>query len=180
MLPPRYDADVIGREDAIRLLEEQHAEVATLLAALDDGAFVRRGTIGGGEWSAKDLALHLGSWERFALEVLERFGRGERPSIEDAFGQDGATDRLNEGEVNLHLDVEPGEARARFEEHHRRVVEAIAALDDAAWAAEYPFDPDDATVSDRVGSLLGSDAGGFTHATAHLEDLRGYVASTSR
>jgi hypothetical protein len=177
---PRYDGHVTNRDEAIRLLEEQHAEVASLLAALDDGAFARRGTIGGGEWSAKDLALHLGSWELFAFETLEQLGRGERPSIEDAFAQDGATDRLNEEHVNLQLDVEPGAARARFEERHRRIVGAIAATNDAAWAAAYPFDPDDATVSDRIGSLLGSDAGAFTHAAAHLEELRAYVASTSR
>ena len=177
---PRYDADVIGRDDAIRLLEEQHAEVASLLEQLDDDAFARRGAIGGGEWSAKDLALHLGSWEVFAIETLEQLGRGERPSIEDAFGGDGATDRLNEEHVNMQLDVEPEDARARFEERHRRIVGAIAATDDAAWAAAYPFDPDDDTVSDRIGSLLGSDAGGFTHAAAHLDDLRAYVASISR
>lgn len=176
---PRYHAYVIDRDEAIRLLEEQHAEVAGLLERLDDDAFARRGTIGGGEWSAKDLALHLGSWELFALQTLEQFGRGERPSYEDAFAQAGGTDRLNEEHVNLQLDVEPEEARARFEERHRRVVEAIASMDDAEWAAAYPFDPDDATVGDRVGSLLGSDAGGFTHASAHLPDLRVYVTSIS-
>jgi hypothetical protein len=39
---------------------------------------------------------------------------------------------------------------------------------------------DVATVGDRIGSLLGSDDGGFTHAVAHLPDLRSYVSSTSR
>jgi len=180
MLLARYDARVATRGEATRLLEEQHAEVASLLAELDDDAFSRRGTIGGGEWSAKDLALHLGSWEVFALETLEQHGRGERPSIEDAFAADGATDRLNEEQVNLQLDVDPQEARARFEERHRRTLEAIAAMNDEAWGAPYPFDPDDSTVGERIGSLLGSDAGGFTHAAAHLDDLRAYVASTSR
>jgi len=171
---------VVTRDEATRLLEEQHAQVADLLGGLDDEAFARRGTIGGGEWSAKDLALHLGSWEDFAVETLAQLRRGERPSIEDAFTGDGSgTDRLNEDHVNLQLDVDPHEARARFQARHRRVVEAIAATEEAAWAAEYPFDPDDATVGDRIGSLLGSDAGGFTHAGAHLDDLRAYVTSTS-
>jgi hypothetical protein len=51
-------------------------------------------------------------------------------------------------------------------------------MDDETWVAAYPFDPDDATLGGRIGSLLGSDAGGFTHAAAHLEELRAYVAST--
>jgi len=34
------------RDDAVRLLEEQHAELTTLLAGLDDDAFVRRSRTG--------------------------------------------------------------------------------------------------------------------------------------
>jgi hypothetical protein len=67
---------VTTREDAVSLLEDQHAEVAGLLTGLDEDAFVRRGTIGGGDWSAKDLAAHLGSWEEFSLETIDAFRRG--------------------------------------------------------------------------------------------------------
>ena len=34
--------------------------LAALFAELDEDAFVRRGTIGGGDWSAKNLTTHLG------------------------------------------------------------------------------------------------------------------------
>ncbi len=63
---------MITREEAVRLLEEQHAELATLFEELDPDAFVRRGTMGGGEWSAKDLAAHMGVWEEFAIETIRR------------------------------------------------------------------------------------------------------------
>jgi len=53
----------------------------------------------------------------------------------------------------------------------------IAAMSDGEWAAEYAFDPDDDTLGERIGSLLGSDDGRFTHASAHLPDLRAYVAT---
>jgi hypothetical protein len=60
-------------------------------------------------------------------------------------------------------------------------VAAIDSTSDDAWEADYPFDPDDRTLGDRIGSLLGSDdGGGFTHASAHLPDLRAYVATISR
>ena len=64
---------MITREEAVRLLEEQHAELATLFEELDPDAFVRRGTMGGGEWSAKDLAAHMGLWEEFAIEAIDAF-----------------------------------------------------------------------------------------------------------
>jgi hypothetical protein len=50
-------------------------------------------------------------------------------------------------------------------------------MSDGEWAAEYAFDPDDDTLGERIGSLLGSDDGRFTHASAHLPDLRAYVAT---
>ncbi len=95
--------------------------------------------------------------------------------------QAGDSDRFNDQQVREHRDVAPDEARANFDRHHARVVEAIAATEDGVWDSPYPFDPDVATVAERIGSLLGSDEGGdFTHARAHLPDLRAYVASTRR
>jgi Mycothiol maleylpyruvate isomerase N-terminal domain len=171
---------VISRDEAVGLLEQQHSAVAELLAELDEDAFARRGTMGGDDRSAKDLAAHLGSWEEFSLQTIDAFGRGDRPSIEDAFGGEGSTDRLNEREVQRFQDADPDDVLARFEDLHRRIVGAIRATSDEDWQAAYPHDPDDDTLGERVGSLLGSDAGGFTHASAHLQDLRAYVDSISR
>lgn len=162
------------------MLEEQHAEVASLLAELDEPAFVRRGTIGGGEWSAKDLAAHLGSWEEFAITTLEEVARGERPSIEDEFAGGNATDRLNEQEVQRFLDAPATDVMARFEDVHRRIARTIEGMTDDEWTAAYAFDPDDRTLGERIGSLLGSEAGGFLHASDHVPDLRAYVDSIRR
>lgn len=165
------------RDDAVRLLEEQHAELAALFAQLDEDAFVRRGTIGGGDWSAKDLAAHMGTWEAFAVEAMDAFGRGERPAFEDRFTDPGGGDRVNDEGVRRFLDTPASDVLGRFDDLHRRVVSAIGATSDEGWTADYPYDPEDRTLGDRVGSLLGSEAGGFTHASAHLPDLRAYVAA---
>jgi hypothetical protein len=171
---------VIARDEAVRLLQDQHAELAALLAGLEEDAFAHRGTIGGGEWSAKDLAAHMGIWEQLAIETMDAFGRGERPAMEDRFTEPGAGDRVNDEGVERFLDVPPADVLVRFDDLHRRVTSSIATMSDERWAAEYPFDPDDRTLGDRIGSLLGSDAGGFTHASAHLPDLRAYVDAISR
>jgi DinB superfamily len=168
---------VTTRDDAVRLLEEQHAELAALFAELDEDAFVRRGTIGGGDWSAKDLAAHMGIWEAFAVEAMDAFGRGERPAFEDRFTDPGGGERVNDEGVRRFVDTPAPDVLARFEDLHRRVTAAIGSTSDEAWTADYPFDPDDETLGDRIGSLLGSDDGGFTHASAHLPDLRAYVAA---
>jgi hypothetical protein len=171
---------VTTRDEAVRVLEEQHAELAALFAELDEDAFVRRGTIGGSDWSAKDLAAHMGIWEAFAVEAMDAVGRGERPAFEDRFTDPGGGDRVNAEGVERFLDRPAPDVLARFEDLHRRVIAAVESTSEEAWIADYPFDPDDETLGDRVGSLLGSEAGGFTHASAHLPDLRAYVVATRR
>ena len=171
---------MLARDEAVRLLEEQHAELAALFARLDEDAFVRRETIGGGDWSAKDLAAHVGIWEELAIEVIVAFGQGERPAVEDRFTEPGNGDRVNAEGVERFLDLPAPDVLARFEDQHRRIIAAIGSTSDEAWTAEYPFDPDDRTLGDRIGSLLGSETGAFTHASAHLPDLRAYVAAISR
>jgi hypothetical protein len=171
---------VTTRDDAVRLLEEQHTELAALFAELDEDAFVRRGTIGGGDWSAKDLAAHVGIWEAFAVEAMDALRRGERPAFEDRFTDPGGGDRVNDEGVRRFLDTPASDVLERFDDLHRRVVSAIGATSDEGWTADYPYDPDDRTLGDRVASLLGSEAGGFTHASAHLPDLRVYVDATRR
>ena len=135
--------------------------------------------MGGGEWSAKDLAAHLGSWEEFSLGVIDGFRRGERPTIEELY-EIRTGDQINEQEAERFLDAEATVVLARFEDLHRRLMSEIAAMSDGEWAAEYAFDPDDDTLGERIGSLLGSDDGRFTHASAHLPDLRAYVDATRR
>ena len=167
-----------GPADAIAILEEGHGALADLFEGLSDEAYSRRGTIGsGGEWSAKDLAAHLGVWEELAIETIEMFARGERPAVEDRFDGTGAVDRVNDEGVRRFLDASPADVRSRFQDLHARVVEAILALGDEGWGAPYPYDDEDRTLGDRVGSLLGAEDGRFRHAFAHLEDLRAYVAS---
>ena len=176
---PRYDAPVTSRDEAVAILEEGHRALAELFAHLSDEAFSRRGTIGsGGEWSAKDLAAHLGLWEELAVESIDAFGRGERPAIEDRFDEDGAGDRVNDDGVRRSLDAHPADVRVRFEDLHARVVDAILATGDEGWIAPYPYDDEDTTLGDRVGSLLGAEDGRFRHASAHLADLRAYVEAT--
>ena len=170
---------VTTREDAVRLLEDQHAELAGLLAELDEEAFARRGTIGGGDWSAKDLVAHLGSWEEFSLETIDAFRRGERPAIEELY-ETRTGDQINEREVERFVHASTPDVMARFDDLHRRLTSEIGSMGEDEWAAEYPFDPDDRTLGDRIGSLLGSEVGGFMHASAHLTDLRTYADATRR
>ncbi len=80
------------RDEAIRTLDEGHRGVRDLMALLSDDDLVEPATIGGGDWSAKDLLGHLTTWEEIALASLDEWRRGERPGIEDVFAIEAMTD----------------------------------------------------------------------------------------
>ena len=90
------------------------------------------------------------------------------------------SDRVNAEGVRRFLDAPADDVRSRFEDLHRRVVISVEATSDETWTSAYPYYPDDDTLGERIGSLLGSDDGRFTHASAHLPDLRAYVDATRR
>ncbi len=169
---------MLTRDEAIATLERDHGAVASLLSSLPEDDLVRRGTIGGGHWSAKDLAAHMGVWEKLALQALDEWRRGQVPSIGAVLATDHGTDRVNDEGVRRFLDASWDEVRTRFEDLHGRFVAAIRSIDEAEWSAPHPGDPGGPPLGDRLGSLLGSEDGPYRHASAHLPDLQAYVDTT--
>ncbi len=71
-----------SRPQALRVLGEDHESVRELVERLGSDDLARPATIGGGDWSAKDLLGHLTSWEEHALEALAAWRRGESAPIQ--------------------------------------------------------------------------------------------------
>ena len=170
---------VPSRNQAITTLAEGQAALAALFAKLSDEEMTRPSTIGGGEWSAKDLMGHIAFWEELAVETLADWRAGRRPSVEyisDA-GEEGidAANACNQART-------AGESldgvRARAATAHATVLQAIRAMSEDEWRARalYP-NAGRATLAERLGSTLGAPAQPFGHAFAHLPDLRAYVES---
>jgi hypothetical protein len=164
-----------SREDAIRIVSEGHRSVEELLSGLDDHAFVRRSTIGEGEWSAKDLAGHLADWEEYALRSLGEWRSGVRPWFE---GVD--TDRVNDEMILRHLDDPAADVRRRFTELHERFRAALIDMSDDEWSEPSSYETDrPRSLGELLGAVVGGDDGLFRHADAHLGDLRDYVSTLS-
>lgn len=164
----------MDRAEAVRILEEGYATVRALLGGLDDEAFARRGTIGGGEWSAKDLLCHLMFWEANALEALEDWRAGQTWRKSGWFDEPGGDDRLNAQAEAEFLGLSPDEARGRAASTHVAVVAAVHDLSDEEWVR--PIPGAESGWGEGLGSILqGSDGTAFTHAWAHLPDLRAFT-----
>ena len=167
----------LPREQATRTLEEGWTDLDALFGRLSDRAFEKAATIGGGDWSAKDLLGHIATWEAIALAALGEWREGMRPWIEDVFAKDGGVDELNEKSVTEKRDLSAEAVRSDSERIHWRLLEEIGRLSDEAWNAKAPYET---AHRQRLGELLGSITGApkrpFGHAFAHVADLEAYVS----
>jgi Mycothiol maleylpyruvate isomerase N-terminal domain len=169
---------LVTRAEAVRTLEEGHTTVAGLLANVGEEDFVRPATIGGGEWSAKDLLGHLTTWEEAALEALEGWRAGRTPTIEtEVFAHPGGIDDFNARTVASKAAQSSDVARRASEETHAGLVAEIEGMSDDEWSSKAPYPTERRR---RLGELLGSITGApkrpFGHAFAHIPDLEAFRA----
>jgi hypothetical protein len=168
-------------------LAEGQASLDGLLGSLSDDQIVRPATMGGGDWSAKDLIGHIATWEALALSSIREWLRDEVPWVERDEGvfsapATGKVDAFNARAVAEKAEQTLAEVRTEAARIHRDLMIAIDSLPDAVWSqkATYP------TSNGRrrklvtlVGSVLGAPQRPFGHAFAHLPDLEAYVAQAA-
>jgi len=166
--------DTPSRDEALRIMQDEHLQVGSLVARMDDEAFGRPATIGGGDWSAKDLVGHLTTWEEIALRSLDEWRLGDRPWIEEA--SDGTADDVNAEAQGRKSGLSGADILAAFDGVFERLVGAFRTITESEWRQPASFD---AAPGTTLGSFLGDGlvgpAGPFAHASAHLDDLRAYV-----
>jgi hypothetical protein len=162
---------------AAATLEEGNAALAALFGHLSPAEMTRPATIGGGEWSAKDLLGHVAFWEELAAQSLSEWRAGQRPAIESLLGPE-ATDAANARNQERTARQSLATVAARADAAHRTILEAIQAMSDEEWrASSFYADAHNATLADLLGNVLGAPTGPFQHAFAHLDDLRTYFNS---
>ncbi len=169
---------VPSREQASAVLAEGHRATRELIARLAPDQLERPSTMGGGDWSAKDLVGHLANWEELSLRALEEWRRGERPHVEGLFASDEAVDRENAEAIRRKAGLSAARVLREADETHRTLAAAIEAVSDEEWTAKASY----ATERRRtLGALLGSITGApqrpFGHGFAHPPDLEAYVSS---
>jgi hypothetical protein len=162
-------------EEALETVARCHRDVRSLLAGISVEELEEPATIGGGEWSAKDLVGHLTTWEEIALTSLEEWRRGERPAIEDTFAVAGS-DALNADEVARKSVASAPELLRQFDEVHQQLAENLRGITSEEWGqrAGYADANAETTLGSLLGGILGSEAGPFQHFSAHQRDLRAF------
>jgi hypothetical protein len=166
------EAKLPTRRQALRLLAEQRVEIEELLARLSPRDRTRPG-LGGGEWSPKDLVGHLELWERFALDSVSAWERGEGSPV-DRLIWSRSNSAINAEGVAKVANLSWARARRRAERTHAELVALIETMSDARWTS--PATPRARKpLGARIGGYLVGSDGPFTHDGEHLRDLRAFV-----
>jgi DinB superfamily len=162
------------RERAVATLEEGDATIRALLERLPDEALTRPATIGGGEWSAKDLIGHLATWEQIALRTIDEWRSGVAPWI--TTGPE-TTDEINERTVAEKAQRSLDSVRSEAASVHRELVLALQRLSESEWAAPIEDEGRIRTFESLLGGVLGAPRRPFGHAFAHAPDLEAFARS---
>jgi len=164
----------ITREEALATLEDGQAQVEVLAAQLSDEEAARPATMGGGDWSAKDLMGHIARWNEIAIEALGSWREGERPGIEDVWGD--GVDKLNAENYERSKADSPEQARSRLRRSHDALVGAIRDMDNAEWHSKAPYQTERRSwLGMMLGSITGAPKRAYGHAFAHLPALEKYA-----
>ncbi len=169
----------VSRQDALDTLREGHQQVTELLDRLSEDELIRPGTIGGGEWSAKDLLGHLTTWEEAALEALGQWREGRVPTIEtEAFASAEGVDRFNATTVEAKAKQSLEEVRTEADRVQAALVHEIETMRDEEWTGRAPYETQRRRhLAELLGSILGAPKRPFGHAFAHLPDLEAFAQS---
>ena len=166
----------MSRAEATEMLHEGQSRLDVLMARISDEEMLKPGTIGGGDWSTKDLMGHIAYWEEIAMEALGDWRASRRPSVEEAFGRDGGVDELNARNQERTRQESLLEVRERARRAHEVVIETISGMTDADWDGHPPYATERRrTLGVMLGAIMGAPKMPFGHAFAHVPDLEAYV-----
>jgi hypothetical protein len=87
-----------------------------------------------GDWSLKDIAAHVGSWEAETVFALKQFRKGQRPALFDFNSE--ALDEWNQEHVERLREVDFFAVLQRLEWGRERLLEQLSYLDDETVGAE--------------------------------------------
>jgi hypothetical protein len=148
------------KHEALKHIQEEWAKLLSVLSTFDDDQKVQPQFIG--DWSLKDLMVHISSWETVALERLGRLQRGEAVELIP----DDQVDEWNKHFVQRRRGWKLILVEGEFESVHARLVQEFERFPEELW---------DRNVSQICAWLPECT---FTHYAEHRSRLEAKFATT--
>jgi hypothetical protein len=115
----------MDKPDLIRTIREEHRRVAGAIEHVPDERLLEPAA---GDWTGKDLLVHLAWWHDHSARVIESLRAGRQPY--DTTDPANSTDALNERTNREHQDDPPELTRRAFRESFGRLLAALEPVTD--------------------------------------------------
>ncbi len=150
--------------ELIRLIRATSTRMELLLAQLSVAEINQPGAVG--VWSVKDVLVHIGFWERYAVNILHAAARGETP---DLFADD-STERNNASVVAQYYQRSLAAVIADWQQAREDLLEAIEDLEDEDLndADRFPWNEGRSLLDRLTGNSFG-------HEQEHIEQIRAWM-----
>ena len=152
------------QDDLIAMLQAARAAEHDLFAMLDEAAVTRPGTLG--EWSAKDVLLHLAAWRAIEARRLHATRTGQPFDASDP-ALDAPIDESNAALHARHADLSWGDAELQADASVEALLGAIGQSSNEI-------------LCECHDSIAGIGANGVNHAIAHLSDVAAFARGQER
>ncbi len=174
--------DVPTPDEAIAILEEGQAALAAGWTRLSAAELERPATIGGGDWSAKDLIGHLAFWEELALTTLDDWQASRPLSVGAIFaGGSHGVDAANAENQARTAAASLEAVQERATAAHQALLAALRSIGPEEWHAARVLSEStgERSLGELLGGILGAPDRLFGHAFAHVADLQAYVSAVA-
>lgn len=131
----------------------------------------RRGEALLGDWTVREILVHIASWDRELVSALDQMLAGRRPAFLDE-----AEDAFNERAVRAWRGAPFEAVVAELEAAHEALVTLLEALTDEQWRCSLAERwPDGAAMT--VASLFAYRYRGQTHYDGHAADIEAQIGN---
>jgi len=163
---------MLTRAEALEILRSSRARTEALIEGLAEAQLTTRASLGGGNWSIKDLIGHLAGWEELALAQIT----AKRPP--HLTGTFSSADELNAAEIERKRNWSLAKVRKDAERVRTALLQEIESMDDERWMSKIQFGKGRSALGLVLArTLVGGRHGPFAHDLAHFYDLERSVRS---
>ncbi|EFH84799.1 ClbS/DfsB family four-helix bundle protein [Ktedonobacter racemifer] len=128
MSPPTNKAELL------EMMECGYTAFEAFLAPLSEAQLTESGV--SGDWSLKDILVHLATWQGRAAQILEAAQRNEQPQLTPSIKTDEEVDQFNHATFAANRSRPPVEVKQDFHASYQQILAATEALSE-----EDLFDP---------------------------------------
>ncbi len=159
---------IYSRSDLLTLARAEHARIEKLLAGMAPEQMVRPGVTG--EWSVKDILVHLVSWEQQLLAWFQSIARGEIPDVPMTNKE---IHRRNAETYAANRDLSLEDVLSLYRHSYVQALAAVEAYPEELLARPFPTSdgPSRLSLAWLAGSCLDR------HYRGHREVIRKWLAS---